>query len=215
MAPREAPLVRRSTSRSSSTARSRPFPQIDFNDGSLSGGIGGGRAQIQGLDFVPGGEGDRARAADRRAARQVRDAPDRTDISATLGKDSLSEAWKAAIGGIILVAIFLLLFYRFLGLVAVTGLAIYAAFLYAMILIFNGDADDAGIGLLVRSSECRREHRHLRTHQGRGGAGRSVRAAIAQGYRKGFATIIDANVVTAITAMVLFVVATASVPASR
>jgi SecD/SecF fusion protein len=38
-----------------------------------------------------------------------------------------------------------------------------------------------------------------------------VRAAIAQGYRKGFHTIVDANVVTAITATVLFVVATASV----
>ncbi len=42
-------------------------------------------------------------------------------------------------------------------------------------------------------------------------AGRSMRAAIAQGYKKGFATIVDANVVTAITAAVLFVVATASV----
>ena len=38
-----------------------------------------------------------------------------------------------------------------------------------------------------------------------------MRAAIAQGYKKGFATIVDANVVTAITAMVLFAVATASV----
>ena len=42
-------------------------------------------------------------------------------------------------------------------------------------------------------------------------AGRSVRAAISLGYKKGFATIVDANVVTAITAMVLFAVATASV----
>jgi len=42
-------------------------------------------------------------------------------------------------------------------------------------------------------------------------SGKSVRAAIAQGYRKGFHTIVDANVVTAITATVLFVVATASV----
>ena len=38
-----------------------------------------------------------------------------------------------------------------------------------------------------------------------------MRAAIAQGYQKGFHTIVDANVVTAITAMVLFAVATASV----
>ena len=42
-------------------------------------------------------------------------------------------------------------------------------------------------------------------------AGKSVRAAIAAGYSKGFHTIIDANVVTAITAFVLFAVATASV----
>ena len=138
---------------------------------------------------------------------------DRTDISATLGKDSLTEAWKAAIGGLILVAIFLLVFYRFLGLVAVAGLAIYAAFLYATILLFNvtltlpgfaglvltfGVAADANIVIFERIKEEVR-------------AGRSMRAAIAQGYRKGFATIVDANVVTAITAMVLFAVATASV----
>ncbi len=138
---------------------------------------------------------------------------DRTDISATLGKDSLEEAWQAAIGGILLVAIFLLLFYRFLGLVAVTGLIVYAAFLYATILLFNvtltlpgfaglvltfGVAADANIVIFERIKEEVR-------------AGRSVRAAITLGYKKGFATIVDANVVTAITAMVLFAVATASV----
>src|SRR6185295_11408752 len=42
-------------------------------------------------------------------------------------------------------------------------------------------------------------------------AGKSMRAAIAAGYAKGFHTIIDANVVTAITALVLFAVATAGV----
>jgi SecD/SecF fusion protein len=41
--------------------------------------------------------------------------------------------------------------------------------------------------------------------------GKSVRAAISAGYAKGFHTIIDANVVTVITAMVLFAVATAGV----
>jgi SecD/SecF fusion protein len=42
-------------------------------------------------------------------------------------------------------------------------------------------------------------------------AGKSVRAAISAGYSKGFHTIIDANVVTVITALVLFAVATAGV----
>ena len=138
---------------------------------------------------------------------------EQTNISATLGKDSLQEAKKAAIGGLLLVALFLLIFYRFLGLVAVIGLGIYAAFLYAAVLIFNvtlslpgfagliltiGVAADANVVVFERIKEEVR-------------AGKSVRAAISAGYSKGFHTIIDANVVTAITAMVLFLVATAGV----
>ena len=42
-------------------------------------------------------------------------------------------------------------------------------------------------------------------------AGRSTLSAIAQGYRKGIATIVDANVITLITAFILFVLATAGV----
>ncbi len=42
-------------------------------------------------------------------------------------------------------------------------------------------------------------------------AGHSARGAISRGYAKGFHTIVDANVVTAITALVLFAVATSSV----
>ena len=190
----------------------KTFPQIDFTDSSLSSGIGGGRAQIQGLDSLREAK-DIALVLQTGALPVKFETLDRTDISATLGKDSLKEAWRAAIAGLILVAIFLLIFYRFLGLVAVAGLAIYAAFLYATILIFNvtltlpgfaglvltfGVAADANIVIFERIKEEVR-------------AGKSVRAAIAQGYRKGFATIVDANVVTAITAMVLFVVATASV----
>jgi SecD/SecF fusion protein len=190
----------------------RTFPQIDYTDPTLSGGIGGGRAQIEGLESI--GEAKDIAVVLQTGALPVNfQTLDRTDISATLGKDSLREAWRAAIGGLVLVVVFLLLFYRFLGLVAVTGLAIYAAFLYATILLFNvtltlpgfaglvltfGVAADANIVIFERIKEEVR-------------AGRSVRASIAQGYKKGFATIVDANVVTAITAMVLFAVATAGV----
>ena len=138
---------------------------------------------------------------------------ERTDVSATLGKDSLQQAKTAAAIGLIVVALFLLLFYRFLGLVAVIGLGIYAAFLYAAILLFNvtltlpgfagmiltiGVAADANVVIFERIKEEVR-------------SGKSVRAAIATGYSRGFHTIVDANVVTAITAMVLFGVATAGV----
>jgi SecD/SecF fusion protein len=138
---------------------------------------------------------------------------EQTTVSATLGKDSLEEAKLASIAGLLLVAIFLLVFYRFLGLVAVIGLGMYAAFLYAALLIFNvtltlpgfagliltiGVAADANVVIFERIKEEVR-------------AGKSVRAAISAGYSKGFHTIIDANVVTAITALVLFAVATAQV----
>ena len=138
---------------------------------------------------------------------------ERTDVSATLGKDSLNQAKRAALVGLLVVALFLLLLYRFLGLVAVIGLGIYAAFLYAAILLFNvtltlpgfagliltiGVAADANVVVFERIKEEVR-------------AGKSVRAAIGAGYAKGFHTIVDANVVTAITALVLFAVATAQV----
>ena len=42
-------------------------------------------------------------------------------------------------------------------------------------------------------------------------AGRSLSTAIAVGYRRGIATIIDANVITLLTAFILFVLATAGV----
>jgi SecD/SecF fusion protein len=190
----------------------RTWPQIDYTDSSLAGGIGGGRAQIEGLESL--GEAKDIAIVLQTGALPVKFVTlDRTDISATLGKDSLQEAWKAAVAGLVLVVFFLLLFYRFLGVVAVIGLLIYAAFLYATILLFNvtltlpgfaglvltfGVAADANIVIFERIKEEVR-------------AGKSMRASIAQGYKKGFATIIDANVVTAITAMVLFAVATASV----
>src|SRR6266566_7582312 len=136
-----------------------------------------------------------------------------TSVSATLGKNSLHQAILAALAGLVIVAIFLVVLYRFLGLVAVAGLAIYALLYYAAILLFGvtltlpgfagliltiGVAADANVVVFERIKEEVR-------------AGKSVRAAISAGYSKGFHTILDANVVTAITALVLFAVATAQV----
>jgi uncharacterized membrane protein YdfJ with MMPL/SSD domain len=57
-----------------------------------------------------------------------------------------------------------------------------------------------------------REHRDLRAREGgdRAPGARSVNG-IAAGYRKGFSAIIDANVVTIMTAFILFVLSTADV----
>jgi SecD/SecF fusion protein len=189
----------------------KSWPSIDWQEypNGISGNAG---AQITGIGSLDEAE-NLALVLQTGALPVTFKTLDQTAISATLGKDSLEEAWKAAIAGLIVVALFLLVFYRFLGVVAVIGLGIYAALLYAAILIFNvtltlpgfagmiltlGVAADANIVIFERVKE---EYR----------AGKSVRAAIAAGYGKGFATIIDANVVTAITAIILFLVATAGV----
>jgi SecD/SecF fusion protein len=134
-------------------------------------------------------------------------------VSATLGKSSLREAIIASIAGLLIVALFLLMLYRFLGLVAVLGLAIYGLLYYAAILTFGvtltlpgfagliltiGVAADANVVVFERIKEEVR-------------AGKSVRSAISAGYGKGFHTILDANVVTVITAMVIFLIAVADV----
>ncbi len=189
----------------------RSWPQIDWQQ--YPGGISGSNgAQISG-NFTVGEAKDLALVLQTGALPVKFVTLDQTAISATLGKDSLDQAKTAALVGLLLVALFLLIIYRFLGLVAVFGLAIYAAFLYAAILVFNvtltlpgfaglvltlGVAADANVVIFERIKEEAR-------------AGRSVRAAIQTGYTKGFHTIVDANVVTMITALVLFGVATSSV----
>ncbi|HEX9416232.1 MAG TPA: protein translocase subunit SecD [Gaiellaceae bacterium] len=189
----------------------KSFPTIDFQQ--YPNGIGGsGGAQITGLNGI--GEAKRLALVLQTGALPVKfQTKARTEVSATLGKDSLAQAKTAAIIGLLVVALFLLLFYRFLGLVAVIGLAIYASFMYAAILLFHvtltlpgfagliltiGVAADANVVIFERIKEEVR-------------SGKSVKHAIATGYSKGFHTIIDANVVTAITALVLFAVATAQV----
>jgi SecD/SecF fusion protein len=188
----------------------RSFPSIDFDN--LPDGIAGGNAEITGLDSIQ-------EAKDLALVLQTGALPvefvqlQREDISATLGEDSLHQALIAGIGGLAAVALFLLLFYRFLGVIAILGLGIYGVLLYGAILIFNvtmtlpgfaglvltiGVAADANVVIFERIKEEVR-------------AGKSVRAAIAGGYRKGFNTIVDANVVTMITAFVLFMAATGGV----
>jgi SecD/SecF fusion protein len=189
----------------------RSWPSIDFEQ--YPGGISGSNgAQITG-DFSIREAKDLALVLQTGALPVEFRTLDQTTVSATLGKDSLQEAKTAATVGLLLVALFLLVFYRFLGVVAVLGLAIYAALLYAAVLVFHvtltlpgfaglvltlGVAADANVVIFERIKEEVR-------------AGRSIRAAISTGYTKGFHTIVDANAVTAITALVLFAVATASV----
>ena len=134
-------------------------------------------------------------------------------VSATLGQQALDQGLKAGLAGLIIVVLFLIAYYRILGVVAALGLLVYALFFYAMIKVIPitltlpgiaglvltiGVAADANVVIFERIKEEAR-------------AGKSLASAIATGYRKGIATIVDANVITLITAFILFVLATAGV----
>jgi SecD/SecF fusion protein len=187
-------------------------PYIDYTSNRLQDGIAGGQAVISNMGTMEAANNLalvlQSGSLPYKFQRQAE-----TEVTATLGKSSLHQAILAAIAGLLIVAIFLLVLYRFLGLVAVAGLAIYALLYYAAILIFNvtltlpgfagliltiGVAADANVVVFERIKEEVR-------------AGKSVRSAISAGYGKGFHTILDANVVTVITAMVIFLIAVADV----
>ena len=137
----------------------------------------------------------------------------RSQVSATLGKQALQQALVALLVGFVVVCLFLLTFYRVLGVIAVGGLLIYGIYFFALIKLIPitmtlpgiaglvltiGVAADANIVIFERVKEEIR-------------SGRSVVAGITTGYRKGFAAIVDANVVTFMTAFILFALATAEV----
>ncbi len=122
-------------------------------------------------------------------------------------------AWWQALVGLAVVALFLLTFYRVLGVIAIGGLVAYGIYFFALIklipitmtlagiaglILTIGVAADANVVIFERVKEEIR-------------AGRSVRQGIATGYRKGLTAIIDANVVTIMTAFILFVLSTSDV----
>jgi SecD/SecF fusion protein len=136
-----------------------------------------------------------------------------SQVSATLGKTALNQGLVALLVGFGVVCLFLLFFYRVLGAIAIGGLLIYGIYFFALIklipitltlpgiaglILTIGVAADANIVIFERVKEEIR-------------GGRSVISGIATGYKRGFAAIVDANVVTFMTAFILFALATAEV----
>jgi preprotein translocase subunit SecD len=136
-----------------------------------------------------------------------------TTIGPTLGADSLRSGLLAALVGFGLVMLFLLGVYRALGLVADLALLIFALLLWGIIVAIPvtmtlpgiagivlslGVAADANIVIFERIKEELRR-------------GKTPRTAIQQGYQKGFRAILDGNITTLITALILFALSSGSV----
>ena len=134
-------------------------------------------------------------------------------VGPTLGQDSLRQGVLAALVGLALVAAYLIAFYRGLGVVSVVSLLVFASMflgLLAGLSMFNLFALSlpgiAGIvltiGLAADSSILINER-----VQEEIGLGKTYRSAAASGTRHAIGTSIDADLVTFVSALALFLIA--------
>jgi preprotein translocase subunit SecD len=138
-------------------------------------------------------------------------------VSATLGSDSLQAGLVAGIGGLLLVALAMIAYYRALGLVNVIGLTVFGSLLvvvYSLLGEWQGVtltlAGVAGvivaIGITSDSYIVYFERIKEEVHKGR-----SLRAAIDHAFQRSFRTILTADTVSFFGAVLLFFLAVGSV----
>jgi len=127
-------------------------------------------------------------------------------VGASLGQDSLNKSVIAGLIGFLAVAIFMILFYRFPGIVAVVALLIYMALVLVLFklipvtltlagvagfILSIGMAVDANILIFERMKE------EFRT-------GKGLVLAIDDGFARAWPSIRDSNISTLITTLVLY-----------
>ncbi len=127
-------------------------------------------------------------------------------VDATLGSDSIKKSIVAGAIGLILVALFMILYYRMAGVVATLALIIYGIILTAIFKLVPVTLTMAGIAAAVVSVGMavdanilifERMKEELR-------AGRTMGAAVDAGFNRAWLAIRDSNVTTFIACIVLF-----------
>jgi len=134
-------------------------------------------------------------------------------VSSTLGADSIRSGVMAGISGLALVFLFLVIYYRLTGLVALLGLAVNIIMLFGMMAMFNFTLTLPGIAGIILTIGMAVDanvliYERLREEMK---AGKSIQAAVSGAYDKAFSAIFDANVTTLITSIILIWQATGSV----
>ena len=128
-------------------------------------------------------------------------------VGAQLGKDAIRTSLYAAILGLILLCIFMIVVYKIPGVVATFALWIYTALVLILVSVYDltltlpGIAGIIlGIGMAVDANVV--IYSRIREELG---AGRSVENAINAGYSKATSAIVDGNITTLIAAAVLYI----------
>jgi len=134
-------------------------------------------------------------------------------IGPSLGRDSIADAVRAGIVGVILVVLIMVVYYRISGMLAVAALSLYVLFTLGGLAGFGFTLTLPGLAGLVLSvaiavdanvlifERIREELQH----------GKLVRTAVDEGFRHAMTAIIDSNVSTELTAFILYLVGTGPV----
>tara|TARA_B110000285_G_scaffold7231_1_gene7494 strand:+ start:3465 stop:5909 length:2445 start_codon:yes stop_codon:yes gene_type:complete len=127
-------------------------------------------------------------------------------VSATLGKQTIHQGITAGIAGLGLTLLFVLIYYRFAGIIALLGLTLNILILFGAMAMFGFTFTLPGIAGIILTIGVAVDanvliYERLREELA---AGKSIKAAISAAYDKAFSAIFDANITTLITALILF-----------
>jgi preprotein translocase subunit SecD len=139
-------------------------------------------------------------------------------VSPTLGHSSLIAGLGAGLVGLVLVLLYTILYYRALGLVIVLGLVVTAALLWAIISALGHTAfapsfDLAGVtGLIVSIGITVDSYIvYFERLKDEARAGRSVRTSVDRGFRSAWRTVLAADSVSLLAAVLLYIIAVGDV----
>ena len=138
-------------------------------------------------------------------------------VSATLGKDSLSAGIIAGAVGLALVALYMVLYYRALGLVVWLGLALSGAMLYSIISYLGTNSGLAlslagvtgiivSVGVTVDSYIVYFERLKDEIR-----AGKTIRSSVDRGFKRAYRTILAADLVSIFAAGTLYLLSVGAV----
>lgn len=167
--------------------------------------ISGGKAQITG-QFTPQEARDLVRRLNSGALPVPITLVNQQSVQAALGAASLQRSFYAALIGFIAVALFMILWYRLPGLLAVAALLIYAALVLSLFKLIPVTLTAAGIagfvlsvGMAVDANVLifERMKEELRR-------GRELELAVEEGFSRAWTSIRDSNISSLITAVILY-----------
>ena len=134
-------------------------------------------------------------------------------VGPSLGQDSVDQGKVAGIVGIVLVLLIMVGIYRLSGLLAICALVVYVLMVMGGLAAFNAKLTAPGIAGLILSIGMALDANFLIFERIREelALGRTNRVAIDDGFRNAMSAIVDSNLTTIITALILYQVGTGPV----